>query len=78
MFEKTVINLGKRYKRGQQFVTEAKNASRKNKYVQSATLNGKPLKNFWFPASALLKGGKLTLEMGDKPNTLWGVGETPK
>ena len=78
MFEKTVINLGKRYKRGQQFVIEAKNASRKNKYVQSATLNGKPLKNFWFPASALLKGGKLTLEMGDKPNTLWGVGETPK
>jgi predicted alpha-1,2-mannosidase len=69
LYEKTVINLGKRYGRGDQFTIEAREASKKNKYVQSATLNGKELKTFWFPASELLKGGKLILQMGDQPNT---------
>ncbi len=73
LYEEIVIDLGKRYGRGDQFVIEAKNASRNNKYVQSATLNGKTLNSFKFPASELLKGGKLTLVMGDKPNTQWGI-----
>jgi predicted alpha-1,2-mannosidase len=74
LYEKTVINLGGRYGRGDTFIIEAKGASKQNKYVQSAVLNGKELKTFWFPASELLKGGKLILEMGDKPNQTWGVG----
>ena len=41
-------------------------------YVQSAELNGKKLDTFWFPASELLKGGELILEMGPEPNTEWG------
>lgn len=73
LFEKVVIDLGGRYHRGKQFVIEAKNVSRKNKYVQSAMLNGKRLDTFFFPASELLKGGELILEMGDTPNTSWGV-----
>lgn len=73
LYEKVVIDLGERYNRGKTFTIEAKNASRKNKYVQSATLNGKELKEFFFPASELLKGGELILEMGDKPNTSWGI-----
>ena len=40
LYEKVVIDLGKRYNRGETFTIEAKNVSRKNKYVQSATLNG--------------------------------------
>ena len=73
LYERIVIDLGNRYGRGKEFVIEAKNASRNNKYVQSATLNGKPLTSFKFPASELLKGGKLTLVMGDKPNKEWGI-----
>jgi putative alpha-1,2-mannosidase len=73
LYEKIVIDLGGRYGRGKQFVIEAKNASRNNKYVQSATLNGKILNSFKFPASELLKGGNLTLVMGDKPNKQWGI-----
>lgn len=68
LYEKTVIRLDNRYGRGKEFTIEARNASRQNKYIQSATLNGKPLQNFYFPASELLKGGTLILEMGDKPN----------
>ncbi|MCS2338133.1 glycoside hydrolase family 92 protein [Bacteroides sp. BFG-606] len=51
----------------------AKNVSRKNKYIQSAVLNGEKLDHFYFPASELLKGGELILEMGDTPNKAWGV-----
>jgi predicted alpha-1,2-mannosidase len=73
LYEKIVIDLGKRYNRGKQFTIEARNASRKNMYVQSAMLNGKKLDSFCFPASELLKGGNLILEMGEKPNTNWGI-----
>ncbi|WP_430972288.1 GH92 family glycosyl hydrolase [Sunxiuqinia rutila] len=74
LFEKVEIDLGKRFGRGTQFTIEAKHASRQNKYVQSAKLNGKKLNDFKFPASELLKGGKLELEMGPEPNKNWGVG----
>lgn len=73
LYEKIVINLGKRYGRGKDFTIEARNASRTNKYVQRAKLNGKEWTDFNFPASELLKGGSLILEMGDKPNTSWGI-----
>lgn len=72
LYQKVIINLGKQYNRGEHFIIEAKNASRKNKYIQNAVLNGKYLNSFFFPASDLLKGGKLILEMRDKPNTEWG------
>lgn len=72
-FEQITIDLGKRYGRGKTFTIKAKNASRKNIYVQSASLDGKPLQSFRFPASELLDGGELTLEMGSEPNKTWGV-----
>lgn len=73
LYEKATINLENRYGRGKQFVIKANGASRINKYVQSAKLNGKPLDSFKFPAADLLKGGMLELEMGDKPNYKWGL-----
>ncbi|MPQ48569.1 hypothetical protein GCQ56_16310 [Marinifilum sp. N1E240] len=73
LYEKVEINLGNRFGRGEKFVIETKNASRLNKYVQSAKLNGKILQDFKFPTSELLKGGKLELEMGAKPNNNWGI-----
>ena len=55
LYEKVVvIDLGERFGRGQTFTIEAHNASRVNKYVQSAVLNGKS-QSFRFPASELLK-----------------------
>ncbi|TYP94695.1 putative alpha-1,2-mannosidase [Sphingobacterium allocomposti] len=74
IFEKVTISLGGRYNRGESFTIEAKNTSRANLYVQKATLNGKPLYDFKFPASELLKGGSLVLEMGPEPNKHWGRG----
>lgn len=74
-FQKIELNLGQRFGRGKKFTIIAKNASRRNMYVQSAVLNGKKLNSFKFPASELLKGGSLVMVMGDKPNTNWGVGK---
>jgi len=73
IFPSVTINLEGQYGRGKSFTIEAPNVSRDNKYVQKAILNGKPLQSFKFPARELLKGGKLTLEMGPKPNKSWGI-----
>jgi len=73
LFSKVTIGLGEQYGRGKTFSIEAPNVSRSNKYVQSATLNGKVLNSFKFPASELLKGGKLVLKMGASPNKNWGL-----
>lgn len=73
LYEKIVIDLGERFGRGKTFTIEAKNCSRKNKYVQSAVLNGKELNSFRFPAAELLKGGNLVLVMGAEPNEQWGI-----
>ncbi|GHU98283.1 hypothetical protein FACS1894159_00520 [Bacteroidia bacterium] len=73
LYDKVEIDLGGRYGRGQKFTVIAKNNSRLNMYVQKATLNGRPLDSFAFPASEVLNGGELILEMGPKPNEKWGL-----
>lgn len=73
LYKKVTINLGNRFGRGKTFTIIAKDASRKNKYIQSAILNGEKLNSPFFPASELLKGGKLILQMGAKPDKSWGV-----
>ncbi len=73
VFEKITITLDQNYYKGKEFIIEAKNSSSENRYIQSATLNGKALDNFWFKHSDLVKGGKLVLEMGSKPNKDWAA-----
>jgi predicted alpha-1,2-mannosidase len=71
IFAKTVLRLGN----GKLFAIVANHVSDRNKYIQSAQLNGKPLDRPWFLHSAIANGGSLILEMGDKPNTRWGSGQ---
>lgn len=73
LYKKVTIDLGERFGRGERFTIIAKNVSRENKYIQGAELNGKKLRTPFFPASELLKGGKLILQMGSKPDKEWGV-----
>lgn len=67
-FEKISINLPN----GKQFVVNAKDNSKTNRYIQKASLNGKPLNKCWFTHDELVQGGVLELQMGDKPNVEWG------
>lgn len=69
LFEKTTINLPN----NKQFKILAKGANKANKYIQSATLNGKTLDKPWFSHADLVNGGSLILEMGPKANKNWGV-----
>jgi len=50
---------------GNTFTIKAKNVSDKNIYVQSATMNGKPLEGFFVKHEDLMNGGTLEFEMGD-------------
>ncbi len=71
-YPKVTIRLNKQFNRGLAFVITAGNASRENKYIQSAKLNEIPLTCFKILQADLLKGGKLELEMGGpaKPSTV--------
>ncbi len=68
LFEKTIIEVGN----GKIFTIQAKDVSAKNKYIQSAFLNGKPLTVPWFTHADLTNGGDLNLQMGPRPNKSWG------
>jgi len=68
IFAKATIRLGN----GKNFVIVANHVSARDKYIQSARLNGRPLNRPWFPHSAIANGGELILQMGDKPNIRWG------
>jgi len=69
LFTKVKIRL----QNGKTFIVAAKNNSATNKYIQSAKLNGKELKKPVFTHTDLTKGGTLILEMGSKPNKMWGT-----
>ena len=69
IFAKTTIRMGN----GKDFTIIADHVSARNKYIESAKLNGKPLDKPWFRHADIAGGGTLALEMGDTPNTSWGT-----
>lgn len=68
IFEEVIINVGE----GKEFIIEAENVSKQNKYIQSAELNGQPHNKTWIEHSDIVKGGKLKFIMGPRPNKSWG------
>ncbi|HEX8890075.1 MAG TPA: GH92 family glycosyl hydrolase [Pyrinomonadaceae bacterium] len=64
LFRRSRIRVGD----NQTFVIEALETSAKNRYVQSATLNGQPLRRAWLRHAEIVHGGKLVLQMSDKPS----------
>ncbi|MGD0871337.1 MAG: GH92 family glycosyl hydrolase [Bryobacteraceae bacterium] len=68
LFDEVTIHLGS----GRDFVIVANNNSGKNIYIQSATLNGKPLNRPWFSHADIVNGGRLIFQMGPSPNKSWG------
>lgn len=69
---RAVLHLDGKFYKGRTFTVTAQNNSPRNVYIQSATLNGKPLRRTWFTQTELAAGGELRLTMGPKPNTAWG------
>jgi predicted alpha-1,2-mannosidase len=67
IFDKVTIQL----ENGEEFVIEAKNNSKENKYIQSCTLNGNEYQKSFITHEDILKGGTLSFEMADEPNKEW-------
>ena len=65
VFDKVEINLSN----GNTFTIIAGNNSRENKYIQSATLNGKNLNQPYFSHDDLIEGGTLNFKMGNEIST---------
>ncbi len=68
-FDRVTIKLHN----GKTFTIGARHNSANNKYIQSITLNGRPLSRVWIKHSELVNGGRLELEMGDTPNKTLGA-----
>jgi predicted alpha-1,2-mannosidase len=73
-FPRVDIDLGG----GRVFTIQAQNldGASVNRYVQSATLDGKPLHQAWFRHGQIAHGGTLRLVMGPSPSA-WGRGTPP-
>lgn len=75
LLSKATIHLSN----GNSFTVIAKDVSEVNKYIQSATLNGKIFTHTFLTQKDIEKGGRLDFIMGAKPNKNWGVksGDAP-
>ncbi|SDG74228.1 alpha-1,2-mannosidase, putative [Pedobacter terrae] len=71
-FANVKIDIGK----GKKFEVACLNYAPENKYIQSAKLNGIPWNKSWFSHADLMKGGKLELVMGKRPNKLWAADDS--
>lgn len=68
LFDEVTIHLAN----GKDFVIKVENNSERNLYIQSATLNGRPLNRPWFSHNEISEGATLAFKMGAHPNPNWG------
>jgi len=67
LFDSAAIHLPN----GKSFRIVAVGASQGRVYIESATLNGKPLNRDWISHQEIESGGKLVFEMSSQPNPEW-------
>jgi len=72
-FTRITFHLDPRYYPGKTFTITAGPQAPENIYIQSATLNGEPLRSFRFPHRAFAAGGTLELTLGPTANEAWGL-----
>jgi predicted alpha-1,2-mannosidase len=67
-FPQIILNM----ESGKIFKIKAEGVSEKNKYIQTAWLNGRPFDRVYLTAGDILAGGELRFKMGNQPNKKWG------
>ncbi|MCK5565684.1 MAG: GH92 family glycosyl hydrolase, partial [Planctomycetes bacterium] len=72
IFERVTIHLPRFKYGGVKFVIEAKDVSKTNVYIQSATLNGAKYDKPWISFWEIAGGSTLVLQMGPNPSD-WGT-----
>jgi predicted alpha-1,2-mannosidase len=73
MFDRAAIHL----ENGKTFTVEAARKAPADFYVQSVTLNGKPLDRPWISHGEIIAGGVLHFRLGPQPNEKWGTSGLP-
>jgi putative alpha-1,2-mannosidase len=73
LFDRATVRL----ENGKTFTVEGVRKSPSGIYVQSATLNGRPLNRAWIRHSEIVNGGTLRFQLGPEPNKNWGAGGMP-
>ncbi len=77
LYPKVVLHLSERHYAGKTFTLVAHHASRLNRFIQSARLNGQPLDSWWISQRDVIRGGTLELELGSSPNEAWAATASP-
>jgi predicted alpha-1,2-mannosidase len=72
LFDQATLQLDPKFAKGRSFTVIARNNSDKNPYIQSATLNGRPITRGWIAHDEITAGGTLVLTMGPTPNKTFG------
>jgi putative alpha-1,2-mannosidase len=72
VFDRITIQLDPRHYPGKQFTIVTHNNEPENHYIQSATLDDRPLDRPWFYHRDLVEGGTLELHLRPTPNRQWG------
>ena len=67
IFSRVTIHL----ENGKDIQISAAKVSGENIYIQSASLNGKPLHKAWLEHGEIVAGGSLEFHMGSQPNKRW-------
>ncbi len=75
LFDRVDIRIDPVYGLDKIFSIAARNNAPGPRYIQSATLNGRPFSRCWLDHKELVSGGVLELELGDQPNKDWGTSE---
>ncbi len=73
LFEEVSLKL----ENGKSFKVKAIHQSPRNKYIQSANLDGKPFNRSFLTHEEIMNGGVLTFIMSDTPNKKWAMDSLP-
>ncbi|MBI9071118.1 MAG: GH92 family glycosyl hydrolase [Melioribacteraceae bacterium] len=74
LFNKVTLHL----ENGNNFIIEAPNNNSSNVFIETATLNGENYTQNFIEHDVIMNGGKIKLNMSDKPNKLRGINEQDK
>lgn len=69
LFKKVTLQ----FENGKTAVIQAKDNSKENRFIQSASLNGGTLSRNWIKHNEMIKGAQLNFIMSDKPNKTRGI-----
>ena len=73
LFDRVDIRIDPVYGGGEMFSIVAHGNGAGPRYIQSATLNGAPLRRCWLDHREIVAGGVLEMELGPQPNRDWGL-----